>query len=443
MSKFKDDNIPSSHLPRVIIIGGGFGGIQAAKELVERRIQVVLFDKNNYHNFQPLLYQVATGGLEAGSIAYPIRKIFPGYKNFFYRMANVLEVDSANKQIITSIGNFHFDYLIIATGSTTNFYGLKHVKKFAVPMKSIPEALDLRTLIIQNNEAALMTKDKHKLQQLMNYVIVGGGPTGVELAGALAELRKHVLHNDYHELDIPQMQIHLLEAAPRLLMNMSPKSSEKAKRFLEEMGVEVWLGTQVKDYDSNTVYFNDDDFIHTSSLIWAAGVVATSVKGFHAEQFLKNKRIRVDEFNRVIGSENIFAIGDVAGMISKDYPSGHPMVAPVAMQQGKRVASNIYRIIQKKQLKPFRYIEKGTMATIGRNKAVAELVGLRFHGFTAWCIWMVVHLVSLIGFRNKLMVFLDWVWNYFSFDRAMRIIIKSNFKVSRSKYINKIKFNQN
>ena len=435
MPKFHDEHIPSTHLPRVIIIGAGFGGIRAAKELIEQRFQVVLFDKNNYHLFQPLLYQVATGGLEPGSIAYPIRKIFKGYNNFYFRLAEVNQILPENNVIITSIGSFHYDYLIIATGSTTNFYGLKDIKEHSFAMKSISQALDLRSILIQNMEEAVLTTDKKKLNRLMNYVIVGGGPTGVELAGALAELRRHVLKNDYHEIDIPMIQIHLLEAASGLLNGMSPTSGKRAQKFLEKMGVDVWLEAQVESYDGNLLRVNEEFLIETDTVIWTAGVTGKLIKGFNKPSYNKSRRMLVNNYNQVHGYHNVFAIGDVAAMIADDLPNGHPMIAPVSIQQGKNTAINIQRLHKSKEPRPFKYRDKGSMATIGRNKAVAELAGLKFFGFTAWVIWMAVHLISLIGFRNKLMVFLDWVWNYISFDKALRLIIRpySKYKYKRNK----------
>lgn len=417
-------NIPETHFPRIVIAGGGFGGLSVADALKDAPVQVVLIDRNNYHTFQPLLYQVASAGLEADSIAFPIRKIFKNRKNVFFRMAEILEVVTESKMLVTNIGSIHYDYLVLATGSQTGFFGLTNVKQLAMPMKSIPQALDLRSLMLQNFEKALLTTKFEERERLMNIVIVGGGPTGVEMAGALAELKLHILPQDYPDLDIRQMQIHLIEAAPRLLVSMSESSSTSAYKFLAKLGVNLWLNTTVENYDGQEVKTNKTRKLSTATLIWAAGVEGSAPFGIKAEAIMKNKRIIVDEFNRVSGHENIFAIGDVAAMKQKNYPNGHPMLAPVAMQQGALLAENILRTLQGKELKPFRYRDKGTMATVGRNKAVVELPFLKIQGFLAWYIWMFVHLMSLVGWRNRLVTLVNWMWSYFNYDRGVRLIIR-------------------
>lgn len=416
--------LPGTNLPRVIIIGGGFGGLELAGRLKNKEIQVVFIDKNNYHTFQPLLYQVATGGLEPASIAYPLRRFFRKYNNLIFRMTEVKKVNPQYNEIETPIGKITYDYLVIATGSKTNFFGLTSVEANAARMKSIPKALDLRSIILQNFEEALLLNDIEERDRQMNIVIAGGGPTGVETAGALGELKRYVLPRDYPELDIRRMEIHLIEASSRLIGGMSEEASEKALEFLKELDVNVWTNTIVTNFDSMQVTFKDGKFIKTKTLIWTAGVIGATLQGIPASIISKGNRIKVDEINRVEGLDNIFAIGDVAAMISEKYPVGHPMLAPVAMQQGKLLGDNILRLIKKKDPKPFKYRDKGTMATIGRNRAVADLGKIKFQGTFAWFIWMFVHLMSLVGFRNKLVVLLDWFWNYITYDRSLRLIIR-------------------
>lgn len=424
-------NIPETNLKRVVIVGCGFGGLSLAKALRNVNVQVVLLDRNNYHTFQPLLYQVASAGLEADSIAYPIRKIFKGQKNIFFRMAEVNTVNAEKQEIQTNIGTFSYDYLVIATGSQTGFFGLKNVQELSMTMKTVPQALNLRSLILQNFEKALLTENINDRKKLMNIVIAGGGPTGVELAGALAELKIHILPKDYPDLDIRQMQIHLVEAAPLLLGAMSQQSSEASFNYLEKLDVKIWLDTAVEDFDGNQVKLKGGKVIPSETLIWAAGVEGAPVKGIEGEALLPNKRLKVDEFNKVVSVENVFAIGDVASMNSEENPKGHPMLAQVAIQQGTLLAKNISNIIKNKPLKYFKYNDKGTMATIGRNKAVVELPFLKMHGFLSWFIWMFVHLMSLVGFRNRVVTLVNWMWSYFNYDKGVRLIIRP-FKRSNS-----------
>ena len=410
--------------PRVIIIGGGFGGLEVAKALTGSKTQTVLFDRYNHHTFQPLLYQVATSGIETSSIVFPFRRRFTNHKNFFFRLGEVNRIIPEEKCIETSIGSVKYDYLVIATGAETNFYGLKDVEKNAHPMKTIIDSIKLRNILIRNIETALLIEDKELMNSYMDIVIVGGGPTGVELAGAIAELKKYVFPKDYPELELTQMDIHLIEATPRLLNGMSDISGQKAVDYLQEMGVKVHLNCAVKSYDGHEVVFNTGEKLISKTLIWAAGVKGNPVAGLTMESLGKASRIKVDEFNRVKGYENIFAIGDVALMEGDpEFPNGHPMMAPPAMQQGKLVAQNIIRQIEKKQMVAFRYNDKGSMATIGRNKAVVDLKKLRFQGFFAWLVWMFVHLISIIGFRNKFFVFMNWLISYFSYDKSNRLII--------------------
>jgi NADH dehydrogenase len=410
--------------PRVIVIGGGFGGLEVIKGLRGTKTQTVLFDKYNHHCFQPLLYQVATSALETSSIVFPFRKRFAENNDFYFRLGEVTSVNAESNCIETSIGSVKYDFLVIASGAQTNFYGMKDVELHAQPMKTIIDAIKLRNIIIRNFETALLTDDKELMNSLMDFVIVGGGPTGVELAGAISELKHYIFPKDYPELEVSQMDIHLIEATPRLLNGMSEIAGRKALEYLENMGVHVHLNTAVKSYDGYEIAFNSGEKLISRSVIWAAGVKGNPVAGIKAESLGKASRIKVDEYNRVKGYENIFAIGDVALMEGDpQFPNGHPMMAPPAQQQGELVAENINRIISKQPLKPFRYNDKGSMATIGRNKAVVDLKSFKFQGFFAWFVWMFVHLMSLVGFRNKFFVLISWMWSYFSYDKSNRLII--------------------
>ncbi|MDF0717550.1 NAD(P)/FAD-dependent oxidoreductase [Muricauda sp. 334s03] len=418
-------NIPQSSYPRVVIIGGGFGGIALAKKLSKKEAQVVLVDKHNYHNFQPLLYQVSTGGLEPDSIAYPIRKVLQGYPNFFFRLAQVEEVKTDDKRIKTNIGEIFYDYLVVATGSETNFFGNKNIETKGMAMKTIPQSLNLRSLILENFEQALLTDDLHHRDALMNFVIVGGGPTGVELAGALAEIKKGILPKDYPDLDTRRAQINLVQSGDRLLPAMSEKASEKAEKFLEELGVHVWKNIRVTDYDGKRVSTNTKTIFDAETLVWAAGVKAVGLKGLDSEELLSSgNRLKVDECHQVIGVENVFAIGDVAQMETERFPHGLPMMAQPAIQQGRSLGDNLVRLIEGTPMKPFVYKDKGSMATVGRNKAVVDMPKFRFQGVFAWFVWMFVHLYFLIGFRNRVVVFINWVYNYIRFDREARLIIR-------------------
>ena len=418
-------NIPKTSIPRVIIIGGGFAGISLAKKLSKQDMQVVLIDKHNYHTFQPLLYQVSTGGLEPDSIAYPIRKILKNYSNFYFRLAKVNDIDTEKKKIHSDIGDIKYDYLVLATGSATNFFGNKEIKQNSMSMKSIPQSLNLRSLILENFEEALLTDSQDESDALMNFVIVGAGPTGVELAGALAEIKKGILPKDYPDLDTRRAQINLIQASDRVLKEMSSKASEKAEQFLEKLGVNVWKNLRVMGYDGKIVTTNTDVTFETATLIWSAGVKGELIKGLDVSSCITaNKRIKVDHFNQVIGYDSIFAVGDIACMESDDFPRGHPMMAQPAIQQGKQLGDNILRLIENKPMVPFKYKDKGSMATIGRNKAVVDLKRVKFQGVFAWFVWMFVHLYFLIGFRNRLVVFINWIYNYVRFDREARLIIR-------------------
>lgn len=418
-------NIPRSSFPRIVIIGGGFAGISLAKRLRNKNVQVVLLDKHNYHNFQPLMYQVATGGLEPDSIAYPIRKIVQEYKDFYFRLAEVRDIDAENNTIYSDIGELKFDYLVIATGSKTNYFGNKEIERNSMAMKTIPQSLNIRSLILENFEQALLTNDIDERHSLMNFVLVGGGPTGVELAGALAEMKKAILPKDYPDLDVRKMEINLIQGSDRVLDSMSENASEKAEKFLLDLGVSVWKNVRVTGYDGKTVTTNSDLSFDSATVIWTAGVQGALPHGLKADSFIKNvNRIKVNQFNQVEGYDNLFAIGDIAVMALENYPQGHPMMAQPAMQQGRLLADNLIKIINKKAPKPFEYKDKGSMATIGRNKAVVDLPKFKFSGVFAWFVWMFVHLFSLIGFKNKAVVFLNWVYNYIRFDREARLIMR-------------------
>ncbi|CAM4179959.1 NAD(P)/FAD-dependent oxidoreductase [Flavobacterium weaverense] len=429
-------NIPHSTLPRVVIIGGGFAGIALAKKLKNKKVQVVLLDKHNYHNFQPLMYQVATGGLEAGSIAYPIRKVIQEYDDFYFRLTNVEEIDTVNKKVIAEIGELSYDYLVIATGSKTNYFGNKEIERNSMAMKTIPQSLNIRSLILENFEQAVLTKDVAEQNSLINFVLVGGGPTGVELSGALAEMKKAILQKDYPDLDIAKMQINLIQSGDRILNTMSEKSSAAAEKFLENLGVKIWKNVRVTNYDGRTITTNSDLTFETATVIWTAGVQGAIVAGLDSKSLVeKVERIRVNEFNQVVGYSDIFALGDIASMESELYPQGHPMMAQPALQQGKLLGENLVRLLQNKPMKAFEYKDKGSMATIGRNKAVVDLPNYNFSGVFAWFVWMFVHLFSLIGFKNKAVVFLNWVYNYIRFDREGRLIIRPYKKKSFTTFI--------
>ncbi|MGZ5243268.1 MAG: NAD(P)/FAD-dependent oxidoreductase [Bacteroidia bacterium] len=425
-------NIPDSPYPRVVIVGGGFGGINVANKLRKAKVQLVMLDRNNHHTFQPLLYQVATSGLEAGSIAYPLRKVIRS-KNYHFRMAEVEQVLPAENKIKTSLGDISYDYLVLSTGSKTNYFGMKDLEENALPLKTVSQAIDMRHIILMNFENMLSAEDAGERQRLMNFAIAGGGPTGVELAGALSELRKKVLPKDYPELDFSQMRIMILDPGTKVLASMSEDASRNAQKYLEGFGVELKFGAGVKSYDGKNAVLSTGEILPTETLIWAAGVTSDIPEGFDKMIMAKGNRILVDEFNHVKGMENIFAIGDIAQHETPEDPRGLPMLAPVAIQQGQHLAKNIKRLIAKEKIEPFKYFDKGSLATIGRQKAVADLTKkIHFGGFIAWVAWLFVHLFYLIGFRNKLMVFTDWVWNYFTFDRRVRLIIRPVVKKQRT-----------
>ncbi len=418
-------NIPETSKPRIVVIGGGFAGISFMKQLQGQHVQLVLFDRHNYHTFQPLLYQVSTAGLEPDSIAYPLRKIFRKNKDFHFRLATVSSINPTENLIETDIGSLSYDYLIIATGTHTNFFGNTEIEENCMPMKTVPHALNIRSLMLQNIEEADITEDAEKRKKLLNFVVVGAGPTGVELAGALAEFRKGILENDYPELEEEEMHVHLLEGASRVLPAFSEKASVKAQDFLENLGVEIHLNTMIKSYNGTLATTKNGKEFVTKTFIWAAGVTGNPVAGLQASALLeKANRYKVDIYNTIEGYKNIYALGDIALMETKDYPKGHPQVAQPAIQQGKALGKNFKRMLKGNSMKPFEYLDKGSMATIGRNKAVVDIKNMHFAGAFAWFVWMFIHLWFLVGFRNRVVTFFNWTYNYINYDRAARLIIR-------------------
>ena len=419
-------NIPINNQPRIVIIGGGFAGIHLLKKLIKtKKFQLVLIDKHNYHTFQPLLYQVSTSSLEPDSIAYPLRKLIASVDNAYFRLAEVTSIDAESNTLHSTIGDLTYDHLVIATGSKTNYFGNESIEKNGMGMKTIPQALNIRSLILQNLEKATITSNKEEREALLNFVIAGAGPTGVELSGAIAEVRNNIVPKDYIDIKASEIKIHLLEGLDRVLPPMSEKASAKAKKFLEDLGVQIHLDTMVEEYDGVVVKTNKNDNLRSKTFIWSAGVTGAPVKGLNASALVdKANRYTVNTFNQIEGYDNIFAIGDIALMQSEKYPKGHPMVAQPAIQQGEHLAKNLIRIQEEKKLEPFDYFDKGTMATIGRNKAVVDLKKSTFGGFFAWFIWMFVHLWFLVGFRNRIVTFFNWTYSYINFDRAARLIIR-------------------
>lgn len=426
-------NIPDIDKPRVVIVGGGFAGLKLAQKLSKDNFQVVLFDRHNYHQFQPLFYQVATAGLEPSAIAFPLRKIFQSTKHLHVRIGNVDRIEPEEKMVYTSLGSLSYDYLVLAIGADTNYFGNEQIRDNAIPMKSLPEALALRNALLSNFEAALNEPDPDEVEGLLNVVIVGAGPTGVELAGAVAEMRKFVLPKDYPELDFSQMKVYLLEGAPHVLPGYSDDASEKAETYLKDLGVELQLDTMVTDYDGATVQLKDGTTLSTRNLIWAAGVKANEIPGLPEDAYGRARRLVVDRNNRVRGQKAIFSLGDQAYMETEKYPKGHPQVAQVALQQADLLAKNLPKLHRGETGKAFEYTDKGSLATIGRNRAVADLPQFKFQGFFAWVLWLFVHLMALVGARNRLLVFINWAWSYFTFDKSFRLLINPKPKERPSK----------
>ncbi|WP_373056389.1 NAD(P)/FAD-dependent oxidoreductase [Zunongwangia sp. H14] len=426
--------LPDSNLPRVVIIGGGFAGLALVKKLKHKKVQVVLFDKNNFHQFQPLFYQVATSALEPDSIVFPFRKQINGYKNVLFRLAEVEEIKPSTDTIITNKGKVHFDYLVLATGTTTNFFGMNNVASHSLGMKDIRDSLNIRHMMLQNLEQAAITCDDKERDALTNFVIVGGGPAGVEMAGALAEFCKYILPKDYPEYPSSIMNIYLIEAVDELLSTMSEKASSKTLKYLKDLNVKVLLNEAVSNYDGNEVTTKSGKNILAKNLIWTAGVKGQFPNGINEKHVVRGNRIKTTVNLKVEGYKNIFAIGDIAALISKDTPNGHPQVAQAAIQQGKYLGNSILNILNNEPIKPFEYKDKGSLATVGKRRAVADLGKFKFTGYFAWLLWSIVHLMSISGFRNKLMVGFNWAISYFTYEKSNRLIIrdfKSNKKIEK------------
>lgn len=419
-------NIQRNQKKRVVIVGGGLGGLRLAEDLYGSGMQVVLIDKNNFHQFPPLIYQIASAGIDPSSISFPFRQIFRKRKDFYFRMAEARMVDTEKKILQTSIGKIDYDYLVLAAGATTNFFGNKNIEEWAIPMKTVPEAMGLRNALLSNFERALTCATEEERQELLNVVIVGGGATGVEIAGALAEMRRYVIPYDYPDMDSSLMHIYLIEAGDRLLAGLSQESSQKAYEFLKSMGVDIQFGKMVTDYRDHKVVMKDGTEIPTRTFLWVSGIRANAMPGIDESHMGRGFRFKVDEYNRIPGVEDVFAIGDQCLQTSDAaYPNGHPQVAQVAIQQAKNLAKNLKLIDQgadSSALTAFHYKNLGSMATIGRNKAVVEIGKFRSQGFFAWVLWLVVHLRSILGVKNKMMVLLNWLWKYVSYNDSIRMI---------------------
>lgn len=419
-------NIQRNQKKRVVIVGGGLGGLRLAEDLYGSGMQVVLIDKNNFHQFPPLIYQIASAGIDPSSISFPFRQIFRKRKDFYFRMAEARMVDTEKKILQTSIGKIDYDYLVLAAGATTNFFGNKNIEEWAIPMKTVPEAMGLRNALLSNFERALTCATEEERQELLNVVIVGGGATGVEIAGALAEMRRYVIPYDYPDMDSSLMHIYLIEAGDRLLAGLSQESSQKAYEFLKSMGVDIQFGKMVTDYRDHKVVMKDGTEIPTRTFLWVSGIRANAMPGIDESHMGRGFRFKVDEYNRIPGVEDVFAIGDQCLQTSDAaYPNGHPQVAQVAIQQAKNLAKNLKLINQgadSSALTAFHYKNLGSMATIGRNKAVVEIGKFRSQGFFAWVLWLVVHLRSILGVKNKMMVLLNWLWKYISYNDSIRMI---------------------
>lgn len=417
----------------IVIIGGGFAGMNLAKELLNQDgVHVTLVDKNNYNFFPPLIYQVATAYLEPSSISYPFRKFFAGKKNLQFRLGELIEVVPAENKVILSNGELQYDKLVFATGAETSYFGMENVKKNAIPMKTLNDAIVMRNTLLKNLEKAAITKDIRKRRKLLTIVVAGGGPTGVEISGMFAEMRKNILLKEYPELETTASNIYLVDGAPALLTPMSKESQEDTLKAITDLGVIVKLNNNVVDYVDDTVHFANGETIQTKNLIWAAGVMAREFKGLPADSYGRGKRLKTDAFNKIEGTENIYAIGDTSIQFNDTaFPHGHPQVAQVAIQQGINLAKNIKLAMQQKALVPFKYVDKGSMAIIGKAKAVVDLPKPKMHfkGTFAWMIWLFIHLISLITYRNKVKTFYNWMVAYFSKDNSLRMIIRPDKKV--------------
>lgn len=417
-------NIPNTDQKRIVVIGAGFGGLAFAQKMAKQNVQIVLIDKNNYHQFQPLFYQVAMAGLEPSAISFPLRKVFQKKKNVFIRVTELQRVDIQKQEIQTELGPLSYDALIIGTGVDSNYFGNEELAQKTIPMKSVSEALYLRNRILADYEKALVTPDYEERQGLIDIVIVGGGPTGVEVAGALAEMKQYILPKDYVELDSHEVDIYVVQGADCLLKGMSENASNGAEKFLKELGVKVKLNTRVVGYDGDYVSMNDGTKIRSKKVIWAAGVKGRKILGLPDDFYNRSTRLIVDKQCKIVGTNNIFALGDIAAMQSEELPYGHPQLAQVALQQGKFLAKHLLSILKNECQKTFIYKDLGSMATIGRNRAVVDLPRFKFKGFFAWMVWLFVHLFSILGVKNKVMVFINWMSNYMTYDQSLRLIIR-------------------
>jgi len=407
---------------KIVLIGGGFAGLHLAKKLNDEAFDVLLIDKQNHHQFQPLYYQVASARLEPSNISFPFRKIFQKSSNIQIRLAEVTKIVSAENKIETTIGDYHYDYLVIASGCKTNFFGNKEISKHALSMKTTEDAIEIRNNILLSFEKIISAEKKDK-EALMNIVLVGGGPTGVELAGAFAEMRNHILPRDYPHIDFSHLKVILLEGSKKTLNSMSEESKTASRKYLKELGVVVKTETIVTNYDGKIATLNNGETIPTNNLIWAAGVIGNIIEGLPSENIIKN-RYKVDRYNKVSGTENIYAIGDIAYMETPLYPNGHPQLANVAINQGKNLAHNFLMQIKGKEQKAYEYRDLGSMATIGKRRAVVDLPFIKFQGFFAWFVWMFLHLMLILSVRNKLIIFFNWAWSYLTKDSSLRLILK-------------------
>jgi len=411
---------------KVVVVGGGFAGINFVKKLAnDERFLITLVDINNYHFFPPLLYQVATAFIEPSNISYPFRRLFQKKKNLRFHMGSLIRVNAENNSIETDTGSLEYDFLVLAVGTETNYFGMENVKRNSLPMKTINDALNLRNYLLLNMEKAVRMEDMGEKEKYLNIVIAGGGPTGVEIAGMLAEMGREIAAKEYPEIRDLQTHLYLIDAGPVLLGPMSKKSQKEATDVLTKLGVHIILNTAVKDYSDGNVLLADGKMIETNVLIWASGVTGREVAGLPAEVIVRGRRIQVDEYNKVTGTQNIFALGDICFQTTdRKFPNGHPQLAQVAIQQGKMLAENFQRLTNNESLKPFVYNDKGSMAIISKYKAVVDLPKGFFKGFLAWLVWLFVHIIPLVGFRNKLKLAFSWLWSFITNDPTLRLIIR-------------------